>query len=213
MGLKDRQLSTYYSVSVMKMISKILLTLFLLSSQVWAECDISKFNINYMRNVHDKFEDNPNLKNATMFFGSIPDRFCEFNKIYGYPGHKEGPLYRLDLHETLPKLESFIPTKKLVSKYIALASEAKWDADNVNALQDAYHDLFLKKPDLVIKEIMGLPETKRKKAITFIFDGPHPSNTILHGDEKNKICEINHQFCFELNQIEKELLKEEELSH
>ncbi len=197
----------------MKMMIQILLILFFLTSLAWADCDISKFDINYMRKVHEDFENNPNLKNATKFFDSIPDQFCEFNKIYGYPEDKEGPLYGLELYETLPKLESFIPSKKLISKYVALASEAKWDADSVNYLQHSYHRLFLKEPNLAIKEIMSLPEIKRKKAIKFIFDGPHPSNKILHGEKKKKICEIDHQFCLELNQIEKELLSEEKLSH
>ncbi len=162
-----------------------------------------------MLEVHDKFRSDPNLKNAEIFFNSIPSRFCEFNKIYGYPDDKAGPLYGIYLHDTLPKLESFISAEKLIPKYVALASEAKWDADSVNALQEAYYELFLKKPSLVINAIMSLSKTKRKAAITFIFDGPHPSNTILNDDKKKNVCAINQQFCLELYQVEKELLEKE----
>jgi hypothetical protein len=190
---------------------RILIILFFFSSPVWAECDISKFDIDYMQEVHDKYKNDPNVKNAEEFFNSIPSRFCEFNKVYGGTEDgdefKPGPLYELDMHETLPKLESFISDKKLISKYVSLASEAEWYADNVNALKYAYYELFLKKPNLVIKNIMSLPKTKRKTATTFLFDGPHP--TILNDDKKKELCNIDEQFCLILNPVQEEMLQKE----
>jgi len=178
-------------------------------SPAWAECDISKFDIKHMREAHNQFKNEPNLESANLFFESIPNKFCAFNEIYGYPGSKEGHLYGLELYETLPKLGLYIDAEKLISKYVALASEAKWDADSVNYLQHSYYKVFFDNPKISIDKVMNLSEIKRETAISFLFDGPHPSNSMLRGKEKENICAINQQFCIELNQVEKELLQKE----
>ena len=130
-----------------------IITILMFSTSAWATCDISKIDINNLRIVHEQFENNPNSQTANAFFSSIPENFCYFNEIYGYPRNTAGPLNGIALYATLPKLASFINHKVLTKKYVALASESKWEADSVNYLQHSYYELFLEDPNLVIKEI------------------------------------------------------------
>ena len=183
--------------------------IFMFSTSAWAACDISKFDIAELRDIHEQFKNSPTSVTANKFFTSLPENFCYFNEIYGYPRNTAGPLYGVPLYATLPKLTAFISHEKLTKKYVSLASESEWEADNVNALQHSYHKLFLTKPNIVIKEILLLPNQKREKAIVFLFDGPHPSKSFLKEREKREICSLNKVFCKELNKVEKSLLKKE----
>ncbi len=163
----------------------------------------------YKRNAHNNFLKTPNTYTARAFFNSMPSKFSEFNEIYGYPG-EPGPLYELNMYESLPLLKKYIPLSQLADKYVALASEGAWDADNVNYLHNAYRELLVKEPKYVVTGIMTLPRQKRKNAMALLFNIFHPSNDILDESEKKDVCAISMQFCEELSLVERELLAEEE---
>jgi hypothetical protein len=180
----------------------------LLSPICWAACDVSKFNVEEIRSKHVGFSAEPSEFTALDLLNAIPDRFCEFNTLYGY--HKKaGPLYGTPLNDQFRELEAYIKPELLISKYVVLASEAKWDADSVNYLQYAYRGLLKKHPKEIIDEILLLPKGKVEVAINFLFDGPHPSQKILKGSGRDEICNINTAFCDILSRVEKKLLKNE----
>ncbi len=185
-----------------------ILVFLLFAPLTWGSCDISSFNTSDIRRLHEDFIAKPNANSAIEFFNSIPNKFCEFNGIYGY-NKKAGPLYEIQLYETFDKLALFIDSETLQNKYIILASEAHWNADNVNYLKHSYNALFLKIPQYSIERILKLPKSKRATAISFLFDGPHPSQSILRGKNKARICDLNQEFCLLLNSVEKKLLAHE----
>ena len=183
-----------------------ILLLMLLAPVCWGACDVSKFNVEEIRSKHVKFSAEPSESSAFNLLNAIPDRFCEFNTLYGY--HKKaGPLYDTPLYNQFRELEKYIKPEFLIKKYVALASEAEWDADSVNYLQYAYRGLLEKYPKQVIDEILSLPKGKSEVAIKFLFDGPHPSQKILKGTDRDEICNINAAFCDILSHVENDLLK------
>lgn len=183
--------------------------LIMFSSSALADCDISKFDIKHMRESHEQFKIEPNKENANTFYTSLPNKFCVYNEIYGYPRGSAGPLYGLALYKTLPSLASFIKPEILAKKYVSLASEGKWDADSVNFLKHSYNKLFINNPTIVINQIEPLSKSKRKTAISFLFDGPHPRKSFISSKLKNEICVSNKKFCLELNQVEANLIANE----
>jgi hypothetical protein len=192
---------------VSKSMLRILILIFI-APLSWGACDMSKFNTQEIRALHNKFSEAPSSDNAVDLIMAMPDRFCEFNALYGYD-KKAGPLYDVPLYNQFDKLEAYIDHKVLISKYVALASEAKWDADSVNYLQYSYRELFLKHPKETIDSILSLPKNKVRTAVNFLFDGPHPSRTMLKEPTRTKICNINSDFCEILGNVESTLLKKE----
>lgn len=183
-----------------------ILFLMLLAPICWGACDVSSFNIKDIRSKHVAFSNEKNASTAIALLSAIPNKFCEFNTLYGY--HKKaGPLYNTPLYKQFRELEVYIKPDILIRKYVNLASEAKWDEDSVNYLQHAYRDLLRKYPKEIIAEIMSLPKEKSKTAVKFIFDGPHPSQKILKGPDRDEICNINAAFCDILSHVENDLLK------
>tara|TARA_R110001592_G_C13183961_1_gene751335 strand:- start:2090 stop:2674 length:585 start_codon:yes stop_codon:yes gene_type:complete len=182
----------------------------LLSSPVNAACDTSQYNLIYMQKAYNEFNSDPNKQTAFVFFNSIPSTFCEFNEIYGWRRDNPGPLYELQLHGTLENLSDYIDADELALKYVSLASEGQWDADNIGALHDAYRTHLINNPRYVVVKVMLLPKHKRKNAMAFLFNIFHPSADVLDEGEKKEVCAISVQFCEELSLVEKELLAEEE---
>lgn len=175
----------------------------------WASCILKEGRVEKLKLAAEQFEAAPNFENAAQFFELVPDDFCEFNLIYGYSNGQAAPLYDSGLYEILPALQKFLEPGDLLKKYVSLAADAYWDADNVSILQYEYHQIFLSVPSEAIAMIQSLPEEQRHKAIRFLFDGPHPSNSFFNVEERALVCEINLDFCLELSVIENELLIEE----
>jgi len=186
---------------------RILLLIFI-APLSYGACDISKFNTQEIRALHNKFSEKPSSENASDLIMAMPDRFCEFDALYGYD-KKAGPLYNTPLHDQFEKWTEYIDHKALINKYVALASEAKWDADSVNYLQYSYRELFLKHPKETIGLILSLPKNKARTAVNFLFDGPHPSRKILKEPARSKICNIDGDFCKILGKVESKLLEKE----
>lgn len=186
----------------------VLLTCF--SNAVLAACDTTGHDLSALKQVEDTFRRDPTKQNASQFFKTLPVRFCEFKKIYGWNDETGGPLYTQPLHNSLEALAEFIEPETLAETYVALASQARWEADNVAALQSAYVQLFGDHPGLVVDTIMALSVERRENAITFLFDGPHPSSSFLTPSEKRKICQTKADFCKTLQSVENTLRQQEE---
>ncbi len=151
---------------------------------------------------------NPSVLTAHGFLESLPQQFDEFDLLYGYD-ETPGPLYEVPLYDLLPKLTQFLTPEEIADKYVALASGAKWDADNVNYLQGAYLNLFDDHTRVVSERIVGLPQKQQAVAIRFLFDGPHPSNKPLSATTRIKLQLIDRELLIKADEIYKELLAEE----
>lgn len=173
-----------------------------------ANCDITKADLPSLKEAESNFRASPSAGNAELFLDQIPNRFCKFNLIFGWIDDAPTPLYEVPLHLSLTELAQFIPAATLVKKYVALASQAAWEADNVNALQSAYYELFLEHPEIVINEILALQSEEADTAVRFLFDGPHPNSSFLDASEKRKICQLSAKFCALLNAAERKLTDE-----
>lgn len=180
------------------------------SSPVLAACDAKGHDLSVLKQVEDTFRRDPKKQNASRFFEKLPVRFCEFQKIYGWNDETWGPLYTQPLHLSLEALAEFIEPETLADTYVALASQARWEADNVAALQSAYVQLFEGYPGLIIDTIMALSVDRKENAIRFLFDGPHPSGSFLSPSEKRKVCRTNAGFCEILQSVENTLRQQEE---
>lgn len=185
-----------------------ILFLVLLSPIAWATCDVSNYDIENMKLVHQEFSDNPNKKSAESVLKIFPNRFCEFNALYGYDVDA-GPLYFVPLHDQLDTLLKYVSPEQIIEKYVAIASEGRWYADNIGTLQYSYRNMLLKYPEIIIDKILSLPKENISTAIAFFFDGPHPSQTIIKGEKKNNVCVLNQDFCEILTIVEKQLLEKE----
>lgn len=181
------------------------------SNPVQAACDVTGHDLSALKQLEDGFRQNPSKTSASLFFDKLPRRYCEFQKIYGWSEETEGPLYSQPLHVSLEALAEFITPEALANTYVALASQARWQADNVSALQSAYLQLFEDHPGLIVDKIMALSAERKKNAITFLFDGPHPSGSFLTPSEKQKICRISADFCKILQSVEQTLRQQEEI--
>lgn len=173
----------------------------LIGSESALVCDTKGYSHENMRTQHEIFSQHANNKTANAFFNSIPEQFCVFNKFYGYEDHDDeltfGILYNVPLHKTLPLLRQYISEDRRITKYVRLASQGKWYADNVGFLQNEYFHIFESNAQAVIRAIMALPTSRRKTATRFLFDNPHPQ--ILKKAEKDKLCRIDAEFCTILN--------------
>ena len=173
-------------------------------------CDdaIAAVDVPHFIEVQDNLLSEPSQGAATAFLSEFPTTFCVFNGLFGYSDGVAPPLYDQDLFSSLPLLSTFADHTVLSSRYVGIAAEAKWDVDNVNALQATYRDLFALEKRMVIADILALPDGQQMVATRFLFDGFYPTQKFLAPNERLAACEIDQKFCSLLDLVEQQLVAE-----
>ncbi|WP_106745646.1 hypothetical protein [Yoonia maritima] len=173
-------------------------------------CDdaIAAVDVPHFIELHENLLNEPSQGTATAFLADFPRTFCVFNGLFGYSDEGAAALYEQDLFSSLPLLNSFADSTSLSAKYVAIAADAKWDVDNVNALQAAYRDLFGSEKRIVIADIMALPADEQMTATRFFFDGFYPKQKFLAPNDRLAACEMDQSFCSLLDLVEQQLVTE-----
>ncbi len=162
-----------------------------------------------IQSAHKQFRENPSEGTARAFLASLPSDFQQFDRTFGYD-EGAAPLYNLPLHETLPQLREHLPAEEIAATFVALASGAEWDADNVNVLQHAYRELLRISPEVVVPLVMSLEANKRTTAIRFLFDGPRPSNKPFDPQVRIVLERTSVPFLRQADAIYEQLVAEEQ---
>lgn len=170
-----------------------------------AKCSVSKVDMQAVQKAETAFRAEPSPETGAAFLNRLPDHFCQFHLMFGWIDDAPTPLYELPLQQTLPSLIRHVPATSLAKKYVRLASHAVWELDNINALQTAYVELFYDQPELVIAEILSLPNEEAVAAVRFLFDGYSPEKSFLDETEKQTLCRSSSRFCDLVNMAESQL--------
>lgn len=178
-----------------------------------ARCDVSGYDLAQLVQAEEELAAKSTQENGERLLQLLPSRFCEFQSIYGYTEQGDdtsfGPLYARGLHAVFPRLLEVVPETMLAEKLVGLASEAQWQADNVNALQSVFEELFEAHPQLVVGKIMYLPPQQSHAAIRFLYEGHEPpSQYFLSEQARAPLCQESARFCAILKQVEAELVEE-----
>lgn len=131
------------------------------------------------------------------FFEVFPSSFSLFNKIYGFKDDTNGfaPHILYDVHLSHLKLfcslKNSVNKKAFYKKIISLGINGHWEADAVSFLQHCTAETIKEDLPLTIAILENHSNQEIKSFWYFLFDGPHPSETIPIDIEK--IRDINGQ--------------------
>ena len=128
-------------------------------------------------------------------FKALPSDFSCFNRIFGY-SDGPAPLYSdPQLHFLFPKIASVVPRQDYARKLVRLSVNAKWEADQTGALQDATRSVLDTETRLFTALLADLNADSERGVWAFLFDGPHPSNVRLSRGVQTKVCETSVRSC------------------
>jgi hypothetical protein len=129
------------------------------------------------------------------FFGALPPDFACFNRLFGY-SDGPAPLYsEPQLHFLFPKIAAVVPKHDYAQKLVGLAVNAKWEADQTGALQDATRSVLDAETPLFIDLLAKLSAASERSVWAFLFGAPHPSNEPLSPEVQGKVCEASVRSC------------------
>ena len=177
--------------------------LFAVSSMAFADdCKVSSEQVDHVKSAYQQLSHEPSQDTAQAFFNQLPARFCEFEQLFGYDDIKgAAPLYELSLYPLFDTLNQYIAPELLAARYVDLAKDAKWQADNVNYLQRAYRQLLLHDTQAVQRHLNRLEPAARTHALAFLLEGPSLKGQRFSQAELQTICEQAAQLCSELNAL------------
>lgn len=168
-----------------------------------AVCVVPPSEIERLREAQLAVVQDPSAETAVDFLAKLPEDFCHFDAAYGYDDDTgPAPLYEFQLWSVFPLLDQYLPADQLRTKYLSYAVGAKWDADNVNAFQQAYRRVALQDAPAFVDAISEFPREQRLNAYQFLFDGPHPRNHEAAAERLlTTICEIGLTACTEFRMV------------
>ena len=146
------------------------------------------------------------------FFKALPVDFACFNRLFGYSASDgPAPLYsEPQLYPLFPKIAAVVPRQVYAQKLFELSVNAKWEADQTGALQDATRSVLDTETRFVVKILSGLDAESERSVWAFLFGGPHPSNVPLSSSVQIIVCEANERSCELSKQVYARALSEEE---
>jgi len=129
------------------------------------------------------------------FFDAFPASFLLFNQLYGYNGNTYHVLYEeSQKHVSLfCELRNTVTKEKYYEKLISLGLNGHWDADAVSYLQHCMEKYIEEDLPLTVSTLENYSDKEIKSFWYFLFDGPHPSETIPV--DIDKIRSINDQIA------------------
>jgi hypothetical protein len=143
------------------------------------------------------------------FFKALPPDFSCFNRIFGY-SDGPAPLYsEPQLYPLFPKIAAIVPKSDYARKLVALAVNARWEADQTGALQDATRAVLDSHTQLFVKLLGELSAESERSVWAFLFGAPHPSNEPLSPAVQSEICEASTRSCDVSKQVYARAVSEE----
>jgi hypothetical protein len=140
-------------------------------------------------------QEEPSQESLVQFFNAMPTTFSCFNRLFGY-SDKAAPLYsEPQLYFLFPKFKQAVAKEEYMSKLVSLAINARWEADQTGALQDAVRELLDNHTVAFIQAIEGHDNKSQESIWAFLFGGPHPSNQRIKPNVKTLICETSDYNC------------------
>jgi hypothetical protein len=153
--------------------------------------------------------ENPSKEALMNFFEALPSDFKCFNRLFGY-SDKPAPLYsEPQLYFLFPKIAEVEVKEKYTAKLVKLAINAKWEADQIGALQNAVRSTLDTHTTFFIQQLNDLDTESQSSVWAFLFGGPHPSNESLSDNTKSIICKTSVLSCELSNKVYSEALSEE----
>jgi hypothetical protein len=138
-------------------------------------------------------QEDPSSEALAKFFTAMPTTFSCFNRLFGYDD-KPAPLYfEPQLHVLFPKFRAAVPINELTTKLVNLAVNARWEADQTGALQDAVRNILEKDTVLFMQIMQNHDQNDQASIWLFLFDDPHPMP--FSGDVQKLICQISKNNC------------------
>lgn len=145
---------------------------------------------------------------ARAFLAALPDTFDCYEAVFGYP---DGPLYGTpDMFHVFSKLATAAPRDRYVRKVIRLAVGGRWDADQINALQDAVRTVLEAQPQSFARQVGALTAEDERSVWRFLFGGPHPRNEVPSDGVRRAVCAVSARTCRLLDEALKDALAGEE---
>jgi hypothetical protein len=140
--------------------------------------------------------------------------YAELKAISGYPNDSPGPLYsEPELHSLFPRLAAAVSPAEFAQKIVQLSVDARWEADQTGALQEAARGLLDQHASLFVGELSRLTADEEGSVWQFPFAGPHPSNVPVGEAVRRSVCSLSHRSCVWLDRAYREALAREKREH
>ena len=155
--------------------------------------------------------ENPEQAALAGFFKALPPDFSCFNRIFGF-SESDGPapLYsEPQLYPLFPKIAAVVPKPDYARKLVGLAVNARWEADQTGALQDATRAVLDSDTQLFIKLLHKLSAESERSVWEFLFGAPHPSNEPLSPTVQSEVCKVSTRSCDVSKQVYTRAVSEE----
>ena len=114
------------------------------------------------------------------FFDAFPASFSLFNQLYGYNTYTLNVLYEESRkHVSLfCELRDAVAKDKYYEKLVSLGLNGHWYADGVNYLKHCMERCIKEDLPLTVSTLENYSDKEIKSFWYFLFDSPHPSETI-----------------------------------
>ena len=123
--------------------------------------------------------ESPDRAALARFFEALPPDFVCFNRLFGY-SDGPAPLYsEPQLYFLFPKIAVAVPERHYVQKLVGLSVDARWEADQTGALQNAARSMLDARTELFVTFLYELSPESERSVWAFLFGAPHPSNEPL----------------------------------
>jgi len=143
----------------------------------------------------------PEQSALTAFFQALPPDFSCFNRLFGYTD-SPAPLYsEPQLHDLFPKIAAAVPKQDYARKLVGLSVNARWEADQTGALQDAARGVLDTDTRLFVSLLSTLTADAERSVWSFLFGAPHPSNEPLSRDVRKQVCDVSARSCKQSMQV------------
>jgi hypothetical protein len=143
----------------------------------------------------------PERSALAAYFQALPPDFSCFNRLFGYSDEPAPLYYEPQLQDLFPKLAAVVPEQDYARKLVGLSVNARWEADQTGALQDAVRAVLDTKPQLFASLLSPLNTDAEESVWSFLFGAPHPSNQPLEKDVQNQVCDASARSCQQSKQV------------
>jgi hypothetical protein len=143
------------------------------------------------------------------FFQALPPDFACFNRLFGY-SDDPAPLYsEPQLHFLFPKIKSVMSKEDYARKLVGLSVNARWEADQTGALQEAARSVLDSDAQLFVQLLVKLSAESERSVWAFLFGAPHPSNEPLSPAVQVIVCNASNRSCELSKQVYAKAVSEE----
>lgn len=141
-----------------------------------------KIKSEYLKSAYYNVIKNGSQENWGNYVEKFPDRFEDFDSIFGYRNDSKGPLY--DMYQQYIDLffvaRQYVSSEEYYEKVINIARTGSWDADAVNLFQAGIVDLLSndsinpQEKSVFFKVLSSFSNTDITHFWSFYYDGLYP---------------------------------------